>query len=243
MKALASWYAFSRSSLTTILSWGASGLFANSISTLAWLSLLRMSASLSVARPLRRCSRMSMLGGERNRNLGRGNVGWLATCLTPWKAVSPHPTARLWSSWYLHLDIQDARPPLLLNVLNRSNARSIAVASKGGMLDEALLRDQIVELVPGHKVVLDTILLFAAGIACGVRHAEAEAIRVVLKETLEDGRLASARGAGYDNRAVGVGGRHGGGCGKGTREERALECGEGKGRCDSGRGLAGDCAA
>ena len=84
MNSLTSWYAFSKSSLTTILSCGASPLWAKSISTLAWLSLFKMSSSLSVARLRNRSSSTSTEGGERNRNRGRGNVGWFATCLTPW---------------------------------------------------------------------------------------------------------------------------------------------------------------
>ena len=126
---------------------------------------------------------------------------------------------------YLHLNVQDACPALLLNVLNRSNAGAVAVASEGSVLNEALLRDQVVELLPGHEVVLNTILLFAAGASCGVGDAEAEAVRVLLKETLEDGRLASARGARDDNGAVGSCGRH---CGVSAKGGGAVEGGVGK---------------
>ena len=126
---------------------------------------------------------------------------------------------------YLHLNVQDACPALLLNVLNRSNAGAVAVAAEGGVLNEALLRDQVVELLPGHEVVLDTILLLAAGASCGVGDAEAKAVGVLLKETLEDGRLARARGAGDDNWAVGRCGRH---CGVGTKGRGALDGGVGK---------------
>ena len=130
---------------------------------------------------------------------------------------------------YLHLNVQNARPALLLNVLYRRNAGAVAVAAKRRVLNEALLCDQVVELLLGHEVVLDAILLRAARVACGVGDTEAEAVRVVFEEALENGRLAGARGAGYDNCAGRVGGCHCGGCGV-CAEEWAFVCGQDEGR-------------
>lgn len=89
-------------------------------------------------------------------------------------------------SSYLHLNIQDARPPLLLDLLYRFDARSITVAPKRRMLDEALLFNQIIELVFGYKVILDAILLNAAWVACGVGYTETESVRIFFEEALEN---------------------------------------------------------
>lgn len=107
IKSLTSLYALSKSSFTTILSCGASGLFANSISTLAWFSLFRIASSLSVALLLSLCSRTSGEGGDRKRKRGRGNVGWFATCFTPYSIVSTLSYALIgcFKALYLHLNI------------------------------------------------------------------------------------------------------------------------------------------
>lgn len=134
-----------------------------------------------------------MSGGERNRNLGRGNVGWFATCLTPWVNVSARLRTCLPTLLsYLHLNVQDARPALLFNVLYGLDTSSVAVAAKGRVLNKPLLLDQIVELLLGDKVVVDAILLTAARAARGVGHAEAEAVGVLFEKALENSRLAGA---------------------------------------------------
>jgi hypothetical protein len=108
---------------------------------------------------------------------------------------------------YLHLNVQDAHPSLLRNVAHRLDARAIAVVSKLGVLDEALLVYQRLEGVLGHEVVLAAVLLAGARCPCGVGYAEAELVGVLFKQALEDGGLAGATGARDDDCAVGI---HGG---------------------------------
>lgn len=103
------------------------------------------------------------------------------------------------------------------------------VSAKLRMLHKTLLVHQIQEFLLGHKVVLHGVLFATTRSSGGVRDAEAELIGVVVKQPLEDGRLAGAAGSGDDNGRVGVqrcgigagrvGGCHGGGMsGKGAEE-------------------------
>jgi hypothetical protein len=119
---------------------------------------------------------------------------------------------------YLHLDIEYADPSLLCNVAHRLDARAVVVVSKLRMLDEALVVDQLKELLLLDKVVLATILLSTARASRGVRDAEAKLVGILLKQALEDSGLAGAAGTADNNRAVplhgggigglGIGGRH-----------------------------------
>ena len=126
-------------------------------------------------------------------------------------AQLPHQT-RLQS--YLHLNVQNAHPALLRNVLDRLDARAVVVAAKLGVLDEALLLHQVQELFLGDEVVLAAVLLAVAGRPGGVRDAEAEARGVLVEEALQHGGLAGARGPGDDDGA-GVCRGHGAGGGRG----------------------------
>ena len=87
---------------------------------------------------------------------------------------------------YLHLNIQNARSPLLLDLLYRFDACSITVAPECRVFNKPFLLNQVIELIFGYKVILDAILLTAAWITCGVRHTEPEAVRVFVEEALED---------------------------------------------------------
>lgn len=120
----------------------------------------------------------------------------------------------MYSCPYLHLNVQNAGPPQLLNVLDGGNTRAVAVAAKRGVLDETPVGDQLIKLWLADKVVLDTILLAAARAARRVRYAEAKAVGELVEEALKNGRLAGARGARYDYGAGGCG-RHG--CGGGEQ--------------------------
>lgn len=60
---------------------------------------------------------------------------------------------------HLHLDIQNARPSLLGNVLNSFDGRAVVIPRKVRILDEALLRDEVFKLRHGDKVVLNPVLL------------------------------------------------------------------------------------
>lgn len=74
-------YAVSRSSFTTILSCTPAS-FENAISASACFSRFCTASSLSVFRPLRRCSRTWREGGDRKRK--RALRSLFLTCLTPY---------------------------------------------------------------------------------------------------------------------------------------------------------------
>ena len=69
---------------------------------------------------------------------------------------------------YLHLNIQDAGAVLLSNILDSLDAGAVVVAAELGVLDEALLVNQLQEFLLCDKVVLDTVLFLASGLASSV---------------------------------------------------------------------------
>jgi len=89
------------------------------------------------------------------------------------------------------------------------------------MLHESLLLYQIKKLFLGHKVVLLAILFGSPGATRCVRYAETKFTWEIVKEALEDGGFAGARGTRDHNGLVGGEGvsgngdrvdrRHGGG--------------------------------
>ena len=97
-------------------------------------------------------------------------------------------------STYLHLNVQDTCAALLGNVVDGLDAGAVRVAAKSGVLNEALLLDEVVESLPRHKVVLAAILLAGTRPTGRVGDAEAEPVGVLLKQALEDGRLARLSG-------------------------------------------------
>lgn len=100
------------------------------------------------------------------------------------------------SETHLHLNIQNARLPLLPHIFHCLHARPVKVAAELRVLDEAVGVDELSEILPRHKVVVPVILLAGAWVARRVRDAEAVAVGVGGEQALEEGRLAGARGAG-----------------------------------------------
>lgn len=147
-----------------------------------------MSLSLSVPLPRRRCSRISTDGGWRKRNLGLRSV--FLICLTP--CIQSVHTPRSCDRTHLHLDVQDTGLSTCCHILDSLNACAIQVASKLCMLNEAILLDELFELVSCHKVVLLAILLSASRCSCSVRDGEAKSIWILLEQSAEQSRLASS---------------------------------------------------
>lgn len=69
---------------------------------------------------------------------------------------------------HLHLNIQNANPPLIGNVLHGLEARSVEVTPKLRVLDEPIFCNKILEFLFRDEVVLDTIALAGSWGACGV---------------------------------------------------------------------------
>lgn len=69
---------------------------------------------------------------------------------------------------YLHLNVQNANPLPLCNVLHCLNARPVVVAPELRMLDKPVRRYQPQELVFGRVVVFAAVLLAGAGCARGI---------------------------------------------------------------------------
>jgi hypothetical protein len=57
---------------------------------------------------------------------------------------------------------------LLSDILDSLDAGAVVVAAKLGVLDEGILVNQLQEVVLGDKVVLDTVLLLASGLASSI---------------------------------------------------------------------------
>ena len=71
------------------------------------------------------------------------------------------------------------------------------------MLDEPAFVHHVEECIAGREVVFPSILLACAGCACCVRDTEAELVRIVFEEALEEGGFAGAAGTGDDYRLRG----------------------------------------
>ena len=103
---------------------------------------------------------------------------------------------------YLHLNVQQDGVALLGLLLDGHLAGTIAVAAEHGVLDEAILGDEVLELGHGDVVVVYAILLALARGTGGVGDGEGEAVGVVLAQAVVESALADARGARDDNRAA-----------------------------------------
>jgi len=68
----------------------------------------------------------------------------------------------------LHLNVQDASAVLLSDILDSLDAGAVVVAAELGVLDEAVLVNQLQEVVLGDKVILDTVLLLASRLASSI---------------------------------------------------------------------------
>lgn len=121
-----------------------------------------------------------------------------------------------------HLNVQDHDLPFRGLVPHRLLARAVPVATELRVLDEAVLGNQPLKVVAGHKVVVHAVRLARARLARRVADGQGEGVGVALAEEVEEGAFADARGAGNnDGAAVGgeVGGGHdGGGGGEGSTE-------------------------
>lgn len=84
-------------------------------------------------------------------------------------------------------------------------AGAVAVGAELGVLDEAALLDEGLELLGGHKEVVDAVLLAGARLARRVRHGQREGVGVRREEPVVERALAHARRARDDQRAT-VGG-------------------------------------
>lgn len=69
---------------------------------------------------------------------------------------------------YLHLDVEDAGAVFLGDILDGLDAGAIVVAAKLSVLNETVLVNQLQEVLLGDKVVFDTVLLLASGLAGSV---------------------------------------------------------------------------
>lgn len=100
---------------------------------------------------------------------------------------------------YLHFNVQQHDAALFRLLLNRHLAGAVAVAAKLGVLDEAVLGDEVLKVLHRHKVVVLAVLLARPRGAGGVRDGQAKGVRVALKEEVVEGALADAGRAGDDD--------------------------------------------
>lgn len=106
---------------------------------------------------------------------------------------------------YLHLDVEHDDAALGGLLLNGLLGGAVAVAAELGVLDEAVLGDEVLELGHGDEEVVGAVLLAGAGGTRRVRDGQGEAVRVRGEQAAVQGALAHARGARDDERAA-VGG-------------------------------------
>lgn len=106
---------------------------------------------------------------------------------------------------HLHFNIQNTGSSLLGHILHSLYTRSIEVAAKLSMLDEAVFVDFLLELVLGHIPVVLAMFLAGSWVACGVGNGKREAIGIGSAQTLDEGGFAGAGGTrNYDRSRFGV---------------------------------------
>lgn len=71
-------------------------------------------------------------------------------------------------------------------------AGAVAVGAELGVLDEAALLDEGLELLGGHEEVVDAVLLAGARLARRVRHGQREGVGVLREEPVVERTLAHA---------------------------------------------------
>jgi hypothetical protein len=69
---------------------------------------------------------------------------------------------------HLHLNVQDASPPLGEDIPDGSEGGAIAAASKGRMLNERVIVHELLEDLRSDEVVFNTILLAGPGGTGGI---------------------------------------------------------------------------
>lgn len=130
---------------------------------------------------------------------------------------------------HLHLNVQQHNPPLGRLLLDSLLAGPIPVTAELGVLDEAVVVDEVLKVLHLDEVVVHAVGLAGAGRARRVRDGEGEGVGVAREEEVVEGPLADARGPGEDEGAgvfggwgavscdrMGEVGRVGGGPGWGT---------------------------
>lgn len=93
---------------------------------------------------------------------------------------------------YLHLDVQHHDLALGRLLLDGRLAGPVAVAAELGVLDEPVLRDQVLERLHRHEVVVHAVLLALARLARRVRYREREGVGVRCEELAVQCALADA---------------------------------------------------
>ena len=92
----------------------------------------------------------------------------------------------------LHFNVEHHHAPLGRLLLDGGLAGAVAVAAELGVLDEAVLCDQGLELLHGHEVVVLAVGLAGAGGASRVRDGEGEGVWVGGEEAVVEGAFADA---------------------------------------------------
>ena len=92
----------------------------------------------------------------------------------------------------LHLDVEEDNSALLGLLLDGHLAGAVAVAAKLGVLDEAVLANQVFKLLHGHIVVVHAFLLAGARGSGSVRDGQAKGVWVALEEEVVEGAFADA---------------------------------------------------
>lgn len=103
---------------------------------------------------------------------------------------------------YLHLNVQNDNLSLLLQILNHKLASSVSVTTELSMLNEALLRNQVLKLLHGNEVVIDLVGLSWTWTTGGVGDRGLEGIWVGILEHMVKRALSDARWPGNDYRTA-----------------------------------------
>lgn len=82
---------------------------------------------------------------------------------------------------YLHLNVQNACPVLLRDILDGLDAGAVVVGAELCVLDEATGIYELQEVLLGDKVVFLAILLSSPRSTSGVRDGEAKAVGELLQ--------------------------------------------------------------
>lgn len=100
---------------------------------------------------------------------------------------------------YLHLNIQNSNLSLRPHLLQSHLTRSISVTTELRMLNEAILCNQLLELLHCGEVVIRLMLLPRSWAAGGMRHRELEDIWMRFLQHLPERTLPHSRWPGDDD--------------------------------------------